>query len=66
LEKFRTANELLTSNKELPRKYKDHPLTGNWAGHREFHLEPDWLVIYKKSKDRIDYISLGSHSELFR
>jgi len=32
---------------ELPEKNKDHALTGNWAGHRECHIQPDWLLVYR-------------------
>ncbi|HBK53325.1 MAG TPA: type II toxin-antitoxin system mRNA interferase toxin, RelE/StbE family, partial [Syntrophomonas wolfei] len=51
----------------LPQKYLDHPLTGNYAGHRECHITPDWLLIYKIEKD-ILILSLtrtGTHSDLF-
>ena len=47
--------------------YKDHPLTGNYEGFRELHVEPDWLLIYA-IKDDILVLSLtrtGSHSDLF-
>lgn len=37
---------LLVQEKALPQKYLDHPLTGNYAGHRECHITPDWLLIY--------------------
>ena len=30
----------------LDTKYKDHPLSGNWSGHRECHIQPDWLLVY--------------------
>ena len=31
----------------LPDKNKDHALTGNWVGHRECHILPDWLLVYR-------------------
>jgi mRNA interferase YafQ len=52
----------------LPSKLKDHTLLGNWNEHRELHLEPDWLLIYKindKSKTVI-FVRVGTHSDLFR
>jgi len=61
--------EKLQGEQSLPQKHKDHNLTGNWAGYRECHVTPDWLLIYKVVKD--DCIQLlrlartGSHSELF-
>jgi len=47
--------------------YKDHPLSSNWHGHRELHIEPDWLLIYKlplKEKVVI-FVRTGTHSDLF-
>ena len=37
----------LLNGKKLDPKYQDHELSGNWKGHRECHIEPDWLLIYK-------------------
>ena len=51
----------------LDPSYKDPPLTGNYEGFRELHIEPDWLLIYA-IKDDILVLSLtrtGSHSDLF-
>ena len=35
----------LAMGEKLPEKNKDHALTGNWVGHRECHILPDWLLI---------------------
>jgi mRNA interferase YafQ len=43
----------------------DHQLKGEWAGHRECHLKPDWLLIYKIKGDEITFERIGTHSELF-
>lgn len=59
--------DILRNEKELPEKYCDHPLKGDFIGHRECHITPDWLLIYKKENDMIT-LSLtrtGSHSDLF-
>lgn len=55
--------DLLANNKPLPRKYCDHPLTGEDA--RECHIKPDWLLIYKKDDNKLKLVRTGSHSELF-
>ncbi len=47
----------LASGEILPPKNRDHALTGNYAGHRECHISPDWLLIYKKDEE-IKLISL--------
>ena len=50
----------------LPEKYKDHDLKGDWAGFRECHIQPDMLLIYERGDDdRIQWVRLGSHAELF-
>ncbi|MBD0321688.1 MAG: type II toxin-antitoxin system YafQ family toxin, partial [Gemmatimonadetes bacterium] len=36
----------LINRKALAPRFRDHTLTGNWRGHRECHIEPDWLLIY--------------------
>lgn len=57
----------LAMAKTLPGKYKDHALTGNWAGHRECHILPDWLLIYR-IEDNVLVLTLsrtGTHSDLF-
>ncbi len=51
----------------LPEKNRDHALSGNWAGHRECHVLPDWLLIYR-IEDDVLVLTLsrtGSHSDLF-
>ncbi|MFO0438451.1 MAG: type II toxin-antitoxin system YafQ family toxin [Phenylobacterium sp.] len=56
---------LLLSGKPLPASRKDHPLKGGWKGYRDCHLKADLVLIYKKTKDAIILVRLGSHSELF-
>lgn len=57
----------LMSEKPLDPKHQDHPLSGNWKGHRECHIQNDWLLIYRvdKRNNTILFARLGSHSELF-
>lgn len=57
----------LQNGEALPIKNKDHLLVGNWAGHRECHILPNWLLIYKIDTDTNDLIlaRTGSHAELF-
>ncbi|MBE6111587.1 MAG: type II toxin-antitoxin system YafQ family toxin [Peptococcaceae bacterium] len=58
---------LLAMGKPLPEKYKDHALTGNWSGHRECHIQPDWLLVYRIENDVLvlTLSRTGSHSDLF-
>ena len=59
--------ELLASDKELPIKNRDHSLKGNYLGYRECHITPDWLLIYKKSENKLvlTLARTGSHADLF-
>ena len=57
----------LSRGETLPEKNKDHPLTGNWVGHRECHILPDWLLDYR-IEDNVLVLTLvrtGTHSDLF-
>ena len=55
------------NGEKLPEENYDHILTGNWSGHRECHIEPNWLLIYRLEKD-ILVLTLsrtGTHGDLF-
>jgi mRNA interferase YafQ len=59
--------ELLIEGEPLPLEFKDHPLRGNFAGSRDCHIEPDWVLIYTLTeKDtHIRFERTGTHSDLF-
>lgn len=59
--------EKLARGEKLPEKNKDHPLIGDYAGCRECHIMPDWLLIYEIDHgELILYLTrTGSHSDLF-
>jgi mRNA interferase YafQ len=63
--KLKTLIELLLSEQQLPAKYKDHPLKHNWAGYRDAHVEPDWVLIYTVSEAAVRFERTGTHEELF-
>ena len=65
IEKLKTLMIKLINEDELPIKYKDHPLVGNYAHRRECHIEPDWLLLYKKVGSQIIFERTGTHSDLF-
>lgn len=50
---------------DLPPKNADHNLTGNYAGYRECHIEPDWLLIYRQSGAELYLYRTGTHADLF-
>lgn len=62
-----TVIATLALGEPLPDKNKDHALTGNWTGHRECHILPDWLLIYR-IEEEVLILTLarsGTHSDLF-
>ncbi len=55
----------LAEDKPLAEKYRDHALTGDWKDHRDCHIKPDLVLIYRKPDDAVlQLVRLGSHSEL--
>ena len=63
--KVKAVLDLLMAGAPLPPKYKDHALSGTWAAHRDCHIEPDWILIYRISPDELRLERTGSHSDLF-
>lgn len=60
--------DLLHRGKQLDEKYRDHALSGNFAGFRECHVKPDWLLIYLIENDilTLTLVDTGTHSDIFR
>ena len=59
--------DTLQKQEALPLKYRDHALVGDYRGFRECHIEPDWLLIYTISNEKLILTAArtGSHSDLF-
>jgi mRNA interferase YafQ len=60
---------LIANDEPLGPEWLDHPLSGNWVGHRECHIGGDFLLIYRIDKakhlEMIVFVRAGAHSELF-
>lgn len=65
LAKLKAVIAQLAAGETLEPKLKDHSLQGDYAGARDCHLTPDWLLIYAIIGNELRLIRLGSHSELF-
>ena len=65
LSKLTVVIENLLNHQKLGQKYKDHSLSGKWNNHRDCHIEPDWLLIYRITNDELILERTGSHSDLF-
>jgi len=56
---------MLATDEPLPQRYFDHPLGGEWSDHRDCHIRPDLILIYRKpDAASLELVRLGSHSEL--
>lgn len=64
--KLKRVIEILETELPLESTLKDHALRGNYAGTRERHVEPDWLLIYRVDGDELHLVRTGSHAELFK
>lgn len=66
LQELHRVINLLQAGITLPNKYRDHALGGNWNGHRECHVKPDWLLIYKVENNVLvlTLVRTGTHSDL--
>lgn len=57
--------ETLAKDEPLAEKHRDHALTGDWKDHRDCHVKPDLVLIYRKPDNAVlQLVRLGSHSEL--
>jgi mRNA interferase YafQ len=64
IDELKAVMELIQEEKEIPGKYRDHFLTGNWNEFRECHIRADWLLIYRIQDDCVIFARTGSHSEI--
>lgn len=62
------AVNLLRQGKQLDERYRDRGLSDNFAGFRECHIKPDWLLIYLIENDvlTLTLVDTGSHSDVFK
>jgi mRNA interferase YafQ len=55
----------LAADLALPKRNVDHALSGEWKDHRDCHVRPDLILIYRRpDDDTLQLVRLGSHSEL--
>ena len=66
IEKLKAVVANLVRNEPLEEKYRDHALSNNWAGSRDCHIEPDWVLIYRAEEKTLFLERTGSHSDLFK
>ena len=62
---LRRVIELLATGEPLEPRHRDHPLSGGYSGSRDCHIEPDWVLIYERTRDELILIRTGTHADLF-
>ena len=65
LSKLKIILNILSEKNQLSERYRNHKLVGNYRDYWELHIEPNWLLIYKKTKTILILERTGSHSDLF-
>lgn len=67
LDSLKIIVDKLTNDEPLDEKYRDHALGGDWKNYRECHIQPDWLLIYRKEEKVLVLVltRTGTHSDLF-
>jgi len=66
MEALKSIVRLLALDAPLGHQLRDHALTGTWKDHRECHLRPDWLLIYRLEPGKLLLVRTGTHSDLFK
>ena len=56
---------LLSEQENIPPRYHNHKLSGNWQDYWELHIEPDWLLIYETDETTLFLARTGTHADLF-
>lgn len=65
MEKLRAVVDTLRTRRPLEPRHKNHPLSGEWRGAWECHIESNWLLIYEKTATILRLLRTGTHSDLF-
>ena len=57
----------LAHGEALQEKNRDHALSGDWIGHRECHIQPNWLLVYRIDGDVLvlTLTRTGTHADIF-
>jgi mRNA interferase YafQ len=64
--KLRQVLEHLAGGEPHLEQYQDHPLRGNYAGTRDRHVEPDWVLVYVIVGEELRLLRTGTHADLFK
>ena len=65
-ERYKDIIIRLIKDKELPHYFHAHRLMGDWVDYWEGHIEPDWLLIYRRTPTALILVRTGTHADLFK
>ena len=64
-ERYKKIVSSLVREEALLHSFREHRLRGQWANFWEGHIEPDWLLVYRRTENAIILVRTGSHADLF-
>jgi mRNA interferase YafQ len=65
MRKLKAITDILIVQEPLPAKNKNHKLQGAFIDQWECHIEPDWLLVYRRDETFLRLDRTGSHADLF-
>lgn len=65
LKRLKTALELFEHDPYHADLY-NHPLTGQWTGHRSIAFGGDWRAHYVLVHDVAVFVAVGTHAQLYK
>lgn len=66
VQKLKRIVEALAADSPLPHNARPHPLTGEWKGKMDCHVEGDWVLIYELHPNELALHATGTHQDLFK
>jgi mRNA interferase YafQ len=54
---------MLIWGEPLPERCREHRLSGNYEGLTDCHIEGDWVMLYRKSEEKVVFYYTGTHSD---
>jgi addiction module RelE/StbE family toxin len=61
---FGEAYDLFAENTNHP-SLRNHALSGKYAGFRSIDVTEDWRALYREEPDRMKFVALGTHKQLY-
>ena len=65
LDKLVVVVQVLSAERKLPTRYRNHPLKGQYRNKQDCHIEPEWILLYAVEDNELVLYRTGTHSDLF-